>query len=105
LQDDAAFFPPYQRKQKEAQEQTASTVDKGHGRREYRRLTSTTAVWCTGSGACRAGARGPGCSRSAGACAGGCGRSDPERDFLDPPSRGGDNPGTPCSPRLPEQPC
>ena len=37
-------FPPYQRRQKEAREQTAKTVDKGHGRREYRSLTSTTAL-------------------------------------------------------------
>ena len=35
-------FPPYQRKQKAMQEQTAQTVDKGHGRKETRRLTSTT---------------------------------------------------------------
>lgn len=38
------LFPPYQRKQKEAQEQTAQTIDKGHGRRERRRLTSTTCL-------------------------------------------------------------
>ena len=37
-------FPPYQRKQKEAPEQTARTVDKGHGRKEYRRPLSTTAL-------------------------------------------------------------
>lgn len=37
-------FPPYQRKQKEAREQTARTADKGHGRKEYRRLMSTTAL-------------------------------------------------------------
>jgi Transposase DDE domain len=37
-------FPPYQRKQKEAQEQTARTIDKGHGRKEIRTLTSTTAL-------------------------------------------------------------
>ena len=35
-------FPPYQRRQKAQAEQEARTVDKGHGRREYRRLTSTT---------------------------------------------------------------
>jgi len=37
-------FPPYQRKQKQAQEQTARTIDKGHGRKEMRTLTSTTAL-------------------------------------------------------------
>jgi hypothetical protein len=36
------LFPPYQLKQKEALEQTAQTFEKGHGRRERRRLTSTT---------------------------------------------------------------
>ena len=35
-------FPPDQRKQKEAAEQTAKTVDKGHGRIEIRTLRSTT---------------------------------------------------------------
>jgi predicted transposase YbfD/YdcC len=35
-------FPPYQARQKAAAEQTAQTVDKGHGRWEHRRLTSTT---------------------------------------------------------------
>jgi hypothetical protein len=35
-------FPHYQQKQKVAAEQTTETVDKRHGRREYRRLTSTT---------------------------------------------------------------
>jgi predicted transposase YbfD/YdcC len=37
-------LPPYQRKQKEAQEPTARTANKGHGRQEYRRLTRTTAL-------------------------------------------------------------
>jgi hypothetical protein len=37
-------FPPYQRKQKDALEQTARTVEKGHGRRELRRLISTTGL-------------------------------------------------------------
>jgi len=37
-------FPPYQRKQKQKQEQQARTVDKGHGRQEIRQLWSTTAV-------------------------------------------------------------
>lgn len=37
-------FPPYQLKQKEAQEQTVRTVNKGHGRTEIRTLTSTTAL-------------------------------------------------------------
>jgi predicted transposase YbfD/YdcC len=35
-------FPPYLHKRKDEDEQTAKTVDKGHGRIEYRRLTSTT---------------------------------------------------------------
>ncbi len=35
-------FPPYQRKPKQAQEQTAPTIDKGHGRTKLRRLTNTT---------------------------------------------------------------
>lgn len=37
-------FPPYQQRQKQAAEQEARTIDKGHGRREYRRLSSTTAL-------------------------------------------------------------
>jgi predicted transposase YbfD/YdcC len=37
-------FPPYQRRQKQAAEQEARAVDKGHGRCESRRLTSTTAL-------------------------------------------------------------
>jgi len=37
-------FPPYQRRQKQAAEQAAQTVDKGHGRTEVRRLISTTAL-------------------------------------------------------------
>src|SRR3982751_3327704 len=35
-------FPPYQRRHKAEAEQEARSADKGHGRREYRRLTSTT---------------------------------------------------------------
>ncbi len=35
------------RQQKAAEEQEARTVDKGHGRQEYRRLTSTTLPSCT----------------------------------------------------------
>src|SRR4051794_29016867 len=36
------LFPPYQRQQKAAAEQAATTTDKAHGRLEKRRLTSTT---------------------------------------------------------------
>ena len=37
-------FPPYQRKQKDKFEQQAKTTDKAHGRKEIRRLLSTTAL-------------------------------------------------------------
>lgn len=37
-------FPPCQQREREAERQTASTIDKGHGRRERRTLTSTTAL-------------------------------------------------------------
>jgi predicted transposase YbfD/YdcC len=37
-------FPPYGQRQRDAERQTASTLDKGHGRRERRTLTSTTAL-------------------------------------------------------------
>jgi hypothetical protein len=36
------IFPPYQRRRKAEAEQEARTTDKGHGRREHRRLCSTT---------------------------------------------------------------
>jgi hypothetical protein len=38
------LFPPYGQRQRDAERQTASTIDKGHGRRERRTLTSTTAL-------------------------------------------------------------
>src|SRR5262249_34542887 len=41
LHDDADFLPE-RRRQKAAEEQEAQTPDKGHGRREYRRLWNTT---------------------------------------------------------------
>jgi len=34
-------FPPYQQQQRQFERQTARTIDKGHGRRERRTLTST----------------------------------------------------------------
>lgn len=37
-------FPPYQQRQRDAERETASTIDKGHGRLERRTLTSTTAL-------------------------------------------------------------
>ena len=37
-------FPPYTQRQREGERETASTVDKGHGRIERRTLTSTTAL-------------------------------------------------------------
>ena len=37
-------FPPYEQRQREAERQTTTTIDKGHGRLERRTLTSTTAL-------------------------------------------------------------
>ena len=39
-----AAFSPYARREREAQRQTVSTVEKGHGRTERRTLTSTTGL-------------------------------------------------------------
>jgi predicted transposase YbfD/YdcC len=37
-------FPPYAQQQRDAERETTTTIDKGHGRLERRTLTSTTAL-------------------------------------------------------------
>lgn len=37
-------FPPYAQRQRQAERQTATTLDKGHGRLERRTITTTTAL-------------------------------------------------------------
>lgn len=37
-------FPPYEQRRQQAEQQTATTLDKGHGRLERRTLTTTTAL-------------------------------------------------------------